>query len=158
MLSNKTTVFTKGLRSVYTGKLYEINKFKYICETEEEKSVIDVVYDFEKIKAHIETEGWPLNNPGIWKYAPLLPLPLERTDCFSPLIVGDTPLYKINHSINGFNNVFVKDEGRNPTASLKDRASAVVVSMALFQNEKVITTASTGNAAAALCGNILIGN
>jgi threonine synthase len=46
----------------------------------------------------------------------------------------------------------VKDDGRNPTASLKDRASALVVAKAQSKGRSVITTASTGNAAAALAG------
>jgi threonine synthase len=48
--------------------------------------------------------------------------------------------------------VWVKDESRNPTASFKDRASAVVVARALEIGAKVTVTASTGNAGAALAG------
>jgi threonine synthase len=48
--------------------------------------------------------------------------------------------------------VWVKDEGRNPTGSLKDRASALIVARALEAGIDVISTASTGNAAAALAG------
>jgi len=48
--------------------------------------------------------------------------------------------------------VWVKDDGRNPTGSLKDRASAVVTARALAEGIEVVTTASTGNAAAALAG------
>jgi threonine synthase len=52
----------------------------------------------------------------------------------------------------GLAKVWVKDEGREPTASLKDRASAMAVVKAQEQGAEVITTASTGNAAAALAG------
>jgi len=48
--------------------------------------------------------------------------------------------------------VWVKDDGRQPTASFKDRASAVAVVKANENNARIITTASTGNAAAALSG------
>jgi len=48
--------------------------------------------------------------------------------------------------------VWVKDEGRQPTASLKDRASAMAVVKAREVGAEVVTTASTGNAAAALSG------
>jgi threonine synthase len=48
--------------------------------------------------------------------------------------------------------VWVKDEGRQPTASLKDRASAMAIVKARELHAKVVTTASTGNAAAALSG------
>ena len=45
---------------------------------------------------------------------------------------------------------FVKDDGRNPTASFKDRASAIVVARAREIQAEVVITASTGNAGAAL--------
>jgi threonine synthase len=48
--------------------------------------------------------------------------------------------------------VWVKDEGRQPTASLKDRASAMAVAKATEAGARVVTTSSTGNAAAALSG------
>jgi threonine synthase len=52
----------------------------------------------------------------------------------------------------GVRQVWVKDDGQNPTASLKDRASAMVIAHAMEQNIDIVTTASTGNAAAALAG------
>jgi threonine synthase len=52
----------------------------------------------------------------------------------------------------GLQNVFIKDDGRNPTASFKDRASAVVVARAREMGAPVIAAASTGNAGAALAG------
>jgi threonine synthase len=48
--------------------------------------------------------------------------------------------------------LWVKDEGRNPTASFKDRASSVVVARAREIGAEVVVTASTGNAGAALAG------
>ena len=52
----------------------------------------------------------------------------------------------------GAGRLWVKDDGRQPTASLKDRASAMAVVKAVEAGADVITTASTGNAAAALSG------
>jgi threonine synthase len=46
----------------------------------------------------------------------------------------------------------LKDEGRNPTASFKDRASAVGVARALWRRARVVACASTGNAASSLAG------
>jgi threonine synthase len=48
--------------------------------------------------------------------------------------------------------LWLKDESRNPTASFKDRASAVVVARAREIGAETIVTASTGNAGAALAG------
>ena len=52
----------------------------------------------------------------------------------------------------GLERLWVKDESRNPTASFKDRASAVVVARAREIGAEVVVTASTGNAGAALAG------
>jgi len=66
--------------------------------------------------------------------------------------LGWTPLYKAERlgAEAGVPNLYIKDDGRNPSASFKDRASAVVVAKARELKEKVITTASTGNAASSL--------
>jgi threonine synthase len=52
----------------------------------------------------------------------------------------------------GLSNLWLKDESRNPTASFKDRASAIVVARAQELKADVVVTASTGNAGAALAG------
>jgi len=71
-----------------------------------------------------------------------------------PLLVGDTPQYLVPRlaATLGLRRLWVKDDGRNPTASLKDRASALAVVKAAERGAGLITTASTGNAAAALAG------
>jgi threonine synthase len=50
------------------------------------------------------------------------------------------------------NNVWFKDDGRNPTASLKDRASAIAIAKAEELGEHVLTAATTGNAGSSLAG------
>ena len=52
----------------------------------------------------------------------------------------------------GVRRLFLKDEGRNPTSSFKDRASAVGVAKALEFAYRAIACASTGNAASSLAG------
>jgi threonine synthase len=90
----------------------------------------------------------------LWRYLPLLPVsdpggtgtPLRAagwTPLFSPLVLAE----KL-----GLQNLWIKDESRNPTASFKDRASAVVVARTREIGAEVVVTASTGNAGAALAG------
>jgi threonine synthase len=50
----------------------------------------------------------------------------------------------------GVPNLLIKDEGRNPTWSHKDRFSTVAVSIARLQGARVVATASSGNAGASL--------
>ena len=72
----------------------------------------------------------------------------------SNLGVGWTPLIESERLAErwGVGRLWIKDEGRQPTASLKDRASAVALARAAQEGAETVTTASTGNAAAALAG------
>jgi threonine synthase len=67
---------------------------------------------------------------------------------------GWTPLFTPTHLAQelGLRRLWIKDESRNPTASFKDRASAILVGRAREIGAEVIVTASTGNAGAALAG------
>jgi len=85
----------------------------------------------------------------LWRYAHALPCALE--DAVS-LGEGQTPLVeatRIGRTL-GVPNLLIKDEGRNPTWSHKDRFSTVAVSVARAHGAKVIATASSGNAGASL--------
>lgn len=86
---------------------------------------------------------------GIFRFAPLLPVP--TTSPF-PLHVGDTPTYDCPRlaKVLGVEKCLVKDDGRNPSASLKDRASALAVAHALSLGKTTLAAASTGNAASSL--------
>ncbi len=90
----------------------------------------------------------------MWRYLPLLPVD-EPGGSGTPFrAAGWTPLFSppaLKKDL-GLDYLWIKDESRNPTASFKDRASAVVVARARQINADVVVTASTGNAGAALAG------
>jgi threonine synthase len=88
----------------------------------------------------------------IWRYRELLPV--ENPAHLTPLRVGGTPLYEAQPLRRhlGFSNLWIKDDGLNPTASYKDRASAVGVAAALDAGCKQGACASTGNAASSFSG------
>jgi len=88
----------------------------------------------------------------MWRYLPLLPI--ESEEHIQPLRVGWTPLHSFPHLAREFklSSLFVKDDGQNPTASYKDRASSIVVIKAQEKGKSVVTAASTGNAASSLAG------
>jgi threonine synthase len=69
-------------------------------------------------------------------------------------VAGGTPVFGLARLAEklGLKNLWLKDESRNPTASFKDRASAIVVTRAHEINAEIVVTASTGNAGAALAG------
>ncbi|MEI5668463.1 threonine synthase [Bosea sp. CCNWLW174] len=85
----------------------------------------------------------------LWRYAHSLPCSPKNAVSLGE---GQTPLVKaarIGPAL-GTRNLFIKDEGRNPTWSHKDRFSTVAVSLARSQGAKVVATASSGNAGASL--------
>ncbi len=139
----------KTLQCIHCGKDHKLSEAEYNCTAC--GGNLQVIYDYNLIKKRLNYETLKGNwDRSIWRYAELLPLPSLRH--IPPVQIGWTPLYraeKLGQTIN-VPNLFVKDEGRNPSASFKDRANAVVITRAMDQNEKVITTASTGNAASSL--------
>lgn len=140
-----------GLKCTICGEIYQPDEVEYVCPHHGDDGNLDVLYDY----AHVEKQwGLGLNQQaqGIWRYKAMLPIATEAAH--PPLLVGDTPLYAVDHVAKrlGIRKLWVKDDGRNPTASLKDRASALLVAKAHHEGRATITTASTGNAAAALAG------
>lgn len=80
-------------------------------------------------------------------------LPVEAF-YFPPIPVGNTPLWEPGNLRRnmGFKRLFIKDDGANPTASFKDRASFLVSAAAKKFNIRDITLASTGNAGSSMAG------
>lgn len=118
-----------------------------------EIGILDVEYDYLKMKRTVNREYFKNNTDwSMWRYLPMMSLNSVPAD---PLKVGWTPLYpsKRIHELIGIDRLYIKDEGLNPTASLKDRASAVAVQKAIEANFDTIACSSTGNAASSLAGN-----
>jgi len=148
-----------GLKCTMCGAEYGVDEVEYVCPKHGDDGIVDLVYDYELIAQRIDI-GKLAHNPirSIWRYMPLLPVDsevarrlMEGTALGS---VGWTPLYpapRLGEQL-GLEHVWVKDDGRQPTASFKDRASAVAVVKTRELGYDVVTTASTGNAAAALAG------
>ncbi|HSQ36357.1 MAG TPA: threonine synthase [Acidimicrobiia bacterium] len=142
-----------GLRCLVCGEVYAPGEVEYVCPRHGVDGNLDVLYDYERIGAGFSPKDAARSpEAGMWRYRPLLPV--GAGSAAPPLLVGDTPLYPVPRlaAVLGLGPVWVKDDGRNPTASLKDRASAVAVVKAAEAGAGLITTASTGNAAAALAG------
>ncbi len=141
------------LKSLISGQTFRPDEIDYVDPAYGPDGIVDVVYDYDVIKRHISRESLRDNREAsIWRYKPLLPV---RPDAeVPPLAVGWTPLYPAPRiaAALGLRDVWVKDDGRNPTASFKDRASAIAVVKGRERGAEIITTASTGNAAAALSG------
>jgi threonine synthase len=141
------------LKCLICGKTYRPDEIDYVCPDHGDEGIVDVQYDYERIGQRFSREDLRSStDTTIWRYKPLLPI--EPDAAVPPLTVGWTPLYQTDRLATelGLKHLWVKDDGRLPTASFKDRASAIAVVKAQEKGAQVITTASTGNAAAALSG------
>ncbi len=116
---------------------------------------LDVILDYEALKPKAEALfAAPSNEASLWRYLPLLPVGDPHGEGTPLRRAGWTPVYTlpaIRESLS-MPNFWLKDESPNPTASFKDRASAIVVARAREIGAEVVITASTGNAGAALAG------
>jgi threonine synthase len=116
---------------------------------------LDVLLDYSTIARTASPKGLSASRDGsIWRYLPLLPVGDPGLAGSALRAVGWTPLLRppgLGEAL-GLDRLYLKDDGRNPTASFKDRASAVVVARAREIGAEMIVTASTGNAGAALAG------
>ena len=108
-----------------------------------------VRYDLEKIR-HRWRRREVANGPSsMWRYAPLLP-PAEES--IVTLGEGWTPLIRTERlgARIGADELWVKDEGLNPTASFKARGLACAVSMCVELGIRKVAIPSAGNAASAM--------
>lgn len=156
--------YLTSLRCVLCGTDSDAHATPYVCPRCGDGGNLDAQYDYPQLAADWDRETLAAQpDSSMWRYAPLLPVaepprypaPSPLGPKTSPLTtVGGTPLVAAPSiaAAVGVGEVWIKDDGRNPTGSLKDRASAVAVLKAQEQGARFITTASSGNAAAALAG------
>src|SRR3989440_5514335 len=137
------------LQCVLCGNSYDPAEVAYTCPACGPSGVLAVHYDYEQIAPHISRMQLAENHEHTaWRYRALLPISYSQKDV-PPLAVGGTPLYAVERlrSYLGMSDLWLKDDTRNPSASLKDRASMIAVTLA---KGKTVACASTGNAASSL--------
>ncbi|MFA5160712.1 MAG: threonine synthase [Elusimicrobiales bacterium] len=138
-----------GFTCIRCGRQYKPGQAEYNCLSC--GGNLDVSYDYNLIKKRLTRKTLEANTDrSMLRYLDILPVEDEKL--FPPPQVGWTPLYSADKlaSALGISALYIKDEGRNPTCSLKDRASAVAAACAREVKAETITAASTGNAAASL--------
>ena len=116
--------------------------------------ILDIQYNYSAIRDRFSPADLEQNHDfSMWRYRPFLPV--EEDSPAPPLRVGWSPLYKADRlsKVLGLRTLYIKDDGQNPTASLKDRASAMAVVKAREAGADTIACSSTGNAASSLAGN-----
>src|SRR5262245_56127834 len=142
-----------GYRCSLCGTEYAPSEVTYNCP--KDGGNLDVVLDTESIRKKFQPEDiLSRDDTSLWRYLPLLPVSEPEGERTPLHVAGGTPVFalpRLGEKL-GLKQLWLKDESRNPTASFKDRASAIVVARAREIQADTIVTASTGNAGAALAG------
>jgi threonine synthase len=114
--------------------------------------VLEIGFDLARAGRSLNPHALASRPRSVWRYRELLPVPARAR--LPPLSPGWTPILDEPRlaAWAGVRSLRVKDEGRNPTGSFKDRASVVGVARALARRARVVACASTGNAASSLAG------
>lgn len=139
-----------GYECSLCGARYAPERVTYTCP--EDGGILDVQLPYDAIRRSVgPADVAGCTERSLWRYAPLLPVPVPRGASGPLASVGCTPLYPAPRAAErlGLRHLWLKDDGRLPTGSFKDRASAVVTARAMEQGIERIITASTGNAGVA---------
>jgi len=131
------------------GRTYSRDEVRYLCPVCGKAyrpgipllGVLEAVFDYEAIH-----QAFDRSHPDWNLFCPV------ETEFHPPLNVGNTPLGRVDRlgAELGLGSLWVKNDGLNPSGSLKDRASFLVVAEARRLGMELIVAASTGNAASAL--------
>jgi len=135
-------MFVTHLECLVCGARYPMDPRAYVCT--KCAGILDVQYDYYAARAR------PFSSRGVFRYMALLPVREARVI----LPAGSTPLVSAPRIAErlGLARVFIKDETRNPTRCLKDRATAVGMALAIESGATEVYCASAGNAAISLAG------
>ncbi|HWR21856.1 MAG TPA: threonine synthase [Feifaniaceae bacterium] len=142
-----------GYRCTLCNTEFSYTEDMLTCPHCGETGILDILFDYTAIKKELTRETLLKDRTNsMWRYLPLLPVEGRHWERF--LRVGWTPLYRSNRLERelGLKALYIKDDGLNPTASLKDRASAVAVARAKELGYETVACSSTGNAASSLAG------
>ncbi len=150
-------MFATHLRCLRCGTIAPLDPRAYLCprcgpgDDSLDPGIYDVQYDYreaaEPFLAHIKK---PRAQSDIFRFLPLLPV--EEPGQVLP--TGGTPLVSAPRLAGrfGLKALYLKDETRNPTRSLKDRATAIALTIAESEGYSDLYCASAGNAAISLAG------
>ena len=144
----------RAYRCTICGKEFPFGPELMTCPDCGEKGILDILYDYDEVKKELNFDSLKANRDNsMWRYKALMPIEGEGLGKF--LRIGWTPLYESLRLGNelGIRKLWIKDDGLNPTASLKDRASGVAVAKAIELGYHTICCSSTGNAASSLAGS-----
>jgi threonine synthase len=121
------------------GEHYPADRPQTVCP--KDGGILYARYDLASIKKTFSPASLLPLPPNMWRYDAVLPeaAPVTLGEGFTPMLCS-----------REFPNVFIKDEGLNPTGSFKARGLSAAVTMARHFGLKKLAIPSAGNAAGAL--------
>ena len=132
-------------RCVGCGAIYDNDVRSYVCS--KCSNLLELVKDGPVSRTGLYGES---RQPGIWRYRKALPIEpdvkaVSLSEGYTPLVLVGRIAAKL-----GLKNLYVKNEGQNPSGSFKDRGMTVAVTRAVQGGSKLLICASTGNTAASM--------
>lgn len=138
----QTTPGFLGLTCTDCGERFDAGTATHRCPSC--GGILDPTYDYDEIDVtRAGLDARPFD--GMWRYESVLPFPESMAITMDE---GTTPLVECDAlaDVYGVNRVFLKDEGRNPTGTFKDRGHALAVSAARAHDATDIALNTAGNA------------
>jgi threonine synthase len=138
--------YTTHLECSLCARTYPVGTIQNLCQC---GGPLLVRYDLAALRQHWSKADLQRGPNSMWRYAPALPV--SKEDSIVSLGEGMTPLLaipNIGRSL-GATNLWLKDEGLDPTGSFKARGMACAISMAVELGIRKIALPSAGNAGSA---------
>ncbi len=128
--------------------IYSVDEIVYFCK--KCGDILEIRFDAKELTDATKTSDWKTKPLSVWRYRPFMPI--HETTKLVTLGEGGTGLHRSERLGNelGIKNLYVKNEGENPTGSFKDRGMTVGVTKAVELGVRHVICASTGNTSAAL--------
>ncbi|MEM2967739.1 MAG: threonine synthase [Candidatus Bathyarchaeia archaeon] len=130
------------------GSKYEIDEIVYFCR--KCGDILEIKYEHGELSKALKRSGWRNTPLSVWRYLDFMPI--KDASKIVSLNEGGTGLHPCLRLAKhlGLRELYVKNEGENPTGSFKDRGMTVGVTKAVELGVKSVICASTGNTSASL--------
>ncbi|MBP6003516.1 MAG: threonine synthase [Pyrinomonadaceae bacterium] len=137
------------LECALCGLRHEANTLQNLCITCGKPLLVR--YDLAKAAETLTPESLKTREPNLWRYREVLPV----VDDANVVTLGEgwTPLFKTDRLAATLPiklDLYIKDEGQNPTQSFKVRGMTAAISMAKELGVTKLAVPSAGNAAGAM--------
>jgi threonine synthase len=127
---------------------YPLDEIIYFCK--KCGDILEIKLDYDTTKDMLQKSNWRKTPLSVWRYRDLMPI--RDQSKIVTLNEGGTGFHQCKRlgKALGLKELYVKNEGENPTGSFKDRGMTVGVTKAVELGVKSVICASTGNTSASL--------